>query len=529
DDLTSIGWGMDRQWGRCFRYAILALVGIIYLASLTPHWFDTSDSALYLMLAENLEAGKGYTLWGYPHVHVPPGFPVLLAALDVVGLGSHGGLNVAMLAMGLITIYVAYLAIRDLRGDEQAFLAVVTVLAFSSAMHRASVRVLSDMPFMLLVWIGLLCFGRGIKRGGYWFECGTIALLASLWMRVVGLPLAAAAAVTLALIGLKNKQHRLTMNAAVLFVGTAATGFFFYLYQRHYTAAFDLPSYGSMVNKVGERSRFDILIRPFEQFLQTGSHFSELLTGQPNASLGMAMGILWIPVALGIWNGWRRREYLPLAVLVGYLGPLLVVRALLPRYLIPVAPILILFFLDGLRQIIAATPGVRRFAPRVLVTFCLIMLSMNVPKCIGLIYRLQWSQAENLRGMPGEVREVAAFLHSHAGEGDLFVSPARERQLGYLSRVDSIPSAARYLETGRVDADSLKAWLERGVVFVVNAPENRHAKSGNRQRIREICRDNGLELVYASSTYEVYSARPNEIPLTARKLDRPGAEASAAQ
>ena len=43
----------------------------------------TPDAALYAMLADNLAAGEGYTLWGAPHTHVPPGYPALLAAVRV--------------------------------------------------------------------------------------------------------------------------------------------------------------------------------------------------------------------------------------------------------------------------------------------------------------------------------------------------------------------------------------------------------------------------------------------------------------
>ena len=62
---------------------------IIYLASVGTTWAPTPDSALYLMLGNNLVSGEGYTLWGAPHAHVPPGYPVMLGVMHWIGVGRY--------------------------------------------------------------------------------------------------------------------------------------------------------------------------------------------------------------------------------------------------------------------------------------------------------------------------------------------------------------------------------------------------------------------------------------------------------
>src|SRR5947208_11776152 len=94
-------------------WAVAGGLVLLYLTSVSPHWFITSDSALYLMLGQSLAGGNGYTLSGQPHVHVPPGYPLLLAAMIRLGLGAMLWLNLAMIGMALVTLWLAYHLVKE--------------------------------------------------------------------------------------------------------------------------------------------------------------------------------------------------------------------------------------------------------------------------------------------------------------------------------------------------------------------------------------------------------------------------------
>src|SRR5690348_4789713 len=66
-------WVMTGVLGR------LAFIAISGNALQTP-WSGGSDTGAYVLLAQNLLGGKGYTYAGQPTAFRPPGYPLLLAA-----------------------------------------------------------------------------------------------------------------------------------------------------------------------------------------------------------------------------------------------------------------------------------------------------------------------------------------------------------------------------------------------------------------------------------------------------------------
>jgi 4-amino-4-deoxy-L-arabinose transferase-like glycosyltransferase len=87
---------MKRHPSRLFNYSFLGLLttGVLgrlaFIAipgnALQTPWSGGSDAGAYVLLAQNLIGGKGYTYAGQPTAFRPPGYPLLLAAfIDLFG------------------------------------------------------------------------------------------------------------------------------------------------------------------------------------------------------------------------------------------------------------------------------------------------------------------------------------------------------------------------------------------------------------------------------------------------------------
>ena len=50
-----------------YRWFVLGLIAVIYLAGFNGQWHVGADSALYVSLGRNLATGEGYTYQGEPH------------------------------------------------------------------------------------------------------------------------------------------------------------------------------------------------------------------------------------------------------------------------------------------------------------------------------------------------------------------------------------------------------------------------------------------------------------------------------
>ena len=199
---------MNRRWGLVLGVVVVAL----YLASMNDRWVALRDSALYLGLGQSLAAGRGMEFNGQQWLGIPPGLPAVIAASDTLfgppaAAGSHyWPLNLFERLCGLGVILVAYLLVRRLadeapgiaggqspadgRGFNESFrpgivAATTLAVAFSEQLFGTSTRILTDVPFSLLLILGLYGCLRG--RGHWaWYLLGAGALGAACLVRIVG-------------------------------------------------------------------------------------------------------------------------------------------------------------------------------------------------------------------------------------------------------------------------------------------------------------------------------------------------------
>ena len=122
------------------------------------------DSLKYLLLARSLAEGDGFSLFGEPHCHFPPGFPALLAAVGAVdraSLARAAWLNALLFA---VNIGLAARWATKAAGNTEAGLAVAALLACSPAAVALHAMVWSE-PMFLALMSGAALLAEAAARG----------------------------------------------------------------------------------------------------------------------------------------------------------------------------------------------------------------------------------------------------------------------------------------------------------------------------------------------------------------------------
>jgi hypothetical protein len=482
------------------RYAVVVIVAWFVLG-VSSIWLPTPDSALYLMLGRSLAHGHGYALDGQPHAYVPPGYPLFLAALERIGLGSMFCLNLAMGVIGLLSVWMSYRLVGELASRPVAFV-VAALLGFNSLLHAMSSLQLSDMPFTLLVLIGLYGFVRGLRGEKWALEWGTLAMLASCWVRVAGVALAVACACGLLLQPRSTSRLRVAGNVVALFVGVAVTlAVFYFQYQNCLRAEHSLPpaSYMAGVQTLVSLPIGTLIGRALGNAYESAAEIPKFLMGLQGNPI-VALAICLSPVLIGMGRRLWRREFLIAFAAVGYAGGIVMNLPAGARYLLPVAPLLILYYLEGISVLLDWHPRVRRWAPQVLFLFVAAFVALNGAKAAYVFYKNEHKVAADRADMA----DAAERLRSQARPGEHFLSCYNEWQLAYLSEVPYMQLDRWQLVGGMPREQYLRFLFDQGVRLVVAAPEN-VSHYPDDVLIREAVRDRRMfQHIVDKGNYELY-------------------------
>lgn len=130
-DLSSFGW-------RRVTIAVFVLslfVRLLFvLVQESYHIFDiyffAGDSVLYDDLARSLISGGGYSFKGRPTAVVAPGYPLFLAALYALGIGSTLAVGVVQCVLGAATCAIIAVIGRYVAGDRAGLIAGVLAATY---------------------------------------------------------------------------------------------------------------------------------------------------------------------------------------------------------------------------------------------------------------------------------------------------------------------------------------------------------------------------------------------------------------
>jgi len=157
----SMGFGRTRPDLHTLSYVFwsLILLGVVVrvlVAALpgdglrTP-WGGGGDTPAYVLLAQNLVAGKGYTYAGLPTAYRPPAYPFLLAAsMKVFGAHAIAAVRWMQLFAGLVTAWLCSVVASMIFGKTAGRAALVVALFFPTL-------ILMNGEILTESWATLMC------------------------------------------------------------------------------------------------------------------------------------------------------------------------------------------------------------------------------------------------------------------------------------------------------------------------------------------------------------------------------------
>jgi 4-amino-4-deoxy-L-arabinose transferase-like glycosyltransferase len=405
---TSFPWQFRRFFSRQRHWLILCLA-TLYLANISSQWREFPDSATYMLLAESLTAGQGYEIHGTPHGKYPPGFPVYLSLMYRMGLGDMLTLNIFMCGMSFLALYCSYKLLRLLAHPLSALVATL-VCGFLFELYRVTGAQLSDVPFLLLISSGLWLLLKGLRERSGWMEAAAVILVVSCWVRVLGIPLCLGIVCGILLSARRYEWTRAIRAAAILTVGSLGTAFWLFLRDRGSAADRALSSYSTELSAVTNHGPLDWIQQTITNFYHSGSFLSRLLTGQ-EIPAWLALWILWLPLLVGVAYAFvRKRQWIPILAATAYLGSILILRVPLARYLLPIAPLILLYLGQGIQIIAHAVaerfPLRRRYQSGFVWACAALLIVCNLPKDLRYAYRTHHPARVVLEGRLGCGRDV---------------------------------------------------------------------------------------------------------------------------
>ncbi len=166
-------------WVVLAAYTLLCL-----LRGTHAQWLPEWDSSLYLVTAQALEEGLGYTYLGQPFVLRPPGYPWLLTFF----LDKEALLSACMAACVAGTAVLQFLLFRDWLGTALSVL--VAILSGTTYVFTIYLGwTVSDVLALDLLLLSMWWLRDRTNRGNPWMRgvAGGLALAASMYVRSASL------------------------------------------------------------------------------------------------------------------------------------------------------------------------------------------------------------------------------------------------------------------------------------------------------------------------------------------------------
>jgi hypothetical protein len=346
----------------------MAALGAMYALLQNGHWTPGNDSELYLTLARNLAAGRGYVFNGQPFGHYPPGWPALLALVMSVSR-SFWVLNALAKALLLGAAAFCYLAMLRFTTPRRA-----AVCVFLSATlwfwFRFSYVLYSESLFLFLTSLGLLLALQVSEGRTQPWRIGALAVVCAAMATTRWLGLVAAGVMALTAVSGRARPLPGRRWLAFASVVVAAGCVFVLWYVGTAEGLLADADAGWLLEDVADAGMPDA---HWPQKMESRLRRIPLLSWRgvpllaarvagagawicrmlwPAAQLGSSdlriaivvdvVGtVLWLFVAVFAWQRLKRREWLWLGMLL-YAGFLVVRWRPRGRYLVPFAPFWIL-------------------------------------------------------------------------------------------------------------------------------------------------------------------------------------------
>ena len=165
----------------------------LYLLAVSGYWKITPDSTTYVMAAESIAAGNGYSIQGKPVPVVPPVTSLVFSLGFLLFPGSYLALNFIVAVLTLCSLLLAFILFRSATDMNDALVLILMSLG-SSVLFMYSTYLLSDVVYLFFSLLALVLIQLSVKKDRAWpLEMLTgLVVLAACMTRIVGLALVVA-------------------------------------------------------------------------------------------------------------------------------------------------------------------------------------------------------------------------------------------------------------------------------------------------------------------------------------------------
>ena len=315
--------------------AVIVLIAVFYFSTLrqADGWADFSQ---YLGHAKNIAAGAPYAETGYIYnpsystlgpATYPPVFPLLLAPVYRVFPDRLTPLRIEMIFLTLLAFWMLFLNFRRLLPLRYSILALLCI-GFSPAYWEVKEKILSDMPFLLFIFLALFLIHKWHSKNVHrWWECvGTgMALYLAYGTRSIGIALV----VSLLVYDLirNRKPSSYAVLSVLVFFGLAALQMIY----------FPGADYSERVTRISISS----VLSNVAVYGQYASYFWD--NGYSKVALHFVSAIVFLLSATGLYLRLRER----ITIYEVFATLLAMVLAFYPghhhRYLFPLIPLCLLY------------------------------------------------------------------------------------------------------------------------------------------------------------------------------------------
>lgn len=368
---------MNSKWD----YVVLAGIAVFIILSafcVNDFLSDAGDNAQYMILGKSLITGHGYREINDPlepvHTKLPPMFPVMLAPLmGTVGYNIIAA-KILVIACAVVAFIFLYLLLKEYVSPGTAALITFSVI-FSFEIFHWTTEVMSEIPFLMFSIMALYFY----KKEKLWQMCLFIAL-ASL-TRTTGLVLIPAIGLALVL----RKEFRAAITMAFFSALPSLAWFFrnsvypnadsyinYVLYIDPANKAYGMLPISAIVSRIMNNT-WNYL----QESAMFVSHYRDLF-----ATYGwLAILVMGITVVGLVFYMLRNKDPLPYYVICFY-GLMIAWPWETIRFIVPLAPFILLFFVLGLKEGIDLTISTEKRRPVILGVFLIALFLIQLPPFI---------------------------------------------------------------------------------------------------------------------------------------------------
>lgn len=344
----------------------LALFTVLATNALTPLISPNGDNVSYIMLAESLASGKGYTNTFYPgepaETQYPPLLPVLLVPFTLLFGKNFFIMKWIALVFGLLGLLAMYRLFKNISSTDTAWI-IALLTAINAPYIFFSASILTETIYVFLSACVLLTVRQIMQTNEAPIKLIVIAALLialSFYARTIGATLALSMCGYLFL----QKRFKTAIQLAV-FIGLLLLPWALRSIQVHNSYFDQLTEKSAGETDTGSFIVFDRLVQNLPRY--AGKSFADLIGGPaiaqypPYTPLKVAGSLILAGLFLyGFLRHVKKGLTPEISYLLVYLGILSIWPYHDARFLLPILPFLFYYMLDGLNHVPISSPTLRQ-------------------------------------------------------------------------------------------------------------------------------------------------------------------------